>query len=76
MATGNDVTQQYMTVTQVATILGVSHDTVLRRLGGMDGVIDLGSGETTHKRRRRELRIPQRALDRFLISVRVKVRQK
>ena len=49
---------EYLTVEQVATILNVSTDTVARQFGKMEGVIDLGTPERLHKRRRRILRIP------------------
>ena len=34
---------EYLTVAQVATILNVSADTVIRKFGNQPGVIDLGS---------------------------------
>jgi AraC-like DNA-binding protein len=44
---------EYLTVEQVATILQVSTSTVARQFGKMEGVIDLGTPERLHKRRRR-----------------------
>jgi hypothetical protein len=67
--------EQFLTVPQVAAILAVSDDTVLRQFAGMDGVVDLGSPETMHKRRKRVLRIPQRTLQRFIAERQVKVRR-
>src|SRR6266568_2742249 len=49
---------ELLTVAQVATVLKVSEDTVVRRFAKVKGVIDLGVGETRHKRRYRVLRIP------------------
>ena len=49
---------ELMTVKDVATVLKVSEDTVVRRFAKMRGVIDLGVGETRSKRRYRILRIP------------------
>jgi hypothetical protein len=46
-----------LTVSQVATILQVSQETVVRRFARVKGVIDLGTAETRHKRRYRVLRI-------------------
>ena len=57
---------EYLTVTQVAAILNVSTDTVIRRFGNESGVIDLGSPETQRKRRYRLLRIPRYVLNRVL----------
>lgn len=57
---------EYLTVTQIAEILNVSTDTVIRKFGNEPGVIDLGSPETTHKKRYRMLRIPRHVLNRVL----------
>ncbi len=57
---------EYLTVTQVAAILNVSTDTVIRRFGNESGVIDLGSPEAQRKRRYRLLRIPRYVLNRVL----------
>jgi hypothetical protein len=57
---------EYLTVAQVAAILNVSTDTVIRKFGNQPGVIDLGSPEATHKRRYRMLRIPRHVLNRVL----------
>jgi len=47
-----------LTVSQVATVLHVSEDTVVRRFAKVKGVIDLGSAESRTRRRYRVLRIP------------------
>jgi hypothetical protein len=44
---------EYLTVAQVAAILRVSTDTVIRKFGNQPGVIDLGTPEMQHKRRYR-----------------------
>lgn len=53
---------EYLTVAQVAAILNISADSVIRKFGGQPGVIDLGSPETLNKRRYRVLRIPRHVL--------------
>jgi len=57
---------EYLTVTQVATILNISTDTVIRKFGDEPGVINLGTPEMQHKRRYRVLRIPRHVLNRVL----------
>ena len=52
---GTILPAQYLTVDQVATILSVSIWTVVRQFGAAEGVIDLGTPETLHKRRKRNL---------------------
>lgn len=56
---------------EVAAILKVSEDTVIRRFQDVPGVIDLGSPETRKKRRYRVLRIPKTVLEKELINCRV-----
>jgi hypothetical protein len=60
------IVEEFLTVKEVASILKTSPDSILRKFAGRPGVIDLGSGEETHKRRYRELRIPRSALERFI----------
>jgi hypothetical protein len=72
----NTETIDYLTVDQVAAILNMSPDSVSRKFGDRDGVIDVGSAETLHKRRRRILRIPRSALDRFIAEHQVQVRRR
>jgi hypothetical protein len=59
---------ELFTVAEVAAFLRVSDDTVIRRFGKVNGVIDLGSPETRKKRRYRVLRIPRTVVEKFLIS--------
>jgi len=56
----------YLTVEQVATLLGVSSKTVIRQFENLDGTIDLGSPETMHKRRKRILRIPKATYQKYV----------
>jgi hypothetical protein len=60
---------ELLTVRDVAAILQVSEDSVIRRFAKMDGVIDLGRGETRDKRRYRVLRIPKTVVERYLNSL-------
>jgi len=66
---------EYLTVVQVATILQVSTSTVTRQFGNMEGVIDLGTPERMHKRRKRILRISRRTLERFITERQVRRRR-
>jgi hypothetical protein len=60
------ILEEFFTVKEVASILKTSPDSILRKFAGRPGVIDLGSNETVHKRRYRELRITRSALERFI----------
>lgn len=60
--------REYLTPKEVAKILRVTRDTVLRRFIGLPGVIDIGSEEKMHKRRYRVVRIPRTALERYIIE--------
>jgi hypothetical protein len=62
---------EMLTPREVAQILKVSVDTVIRRFGDMPGTINLGSEETFGKRRYRLLRIPRPVLEKFLIEKRI-----
>jgi hypothetical protein len=62
---------EFMTPQEVADILKVSVDTVVRRFEDFPGVIDIGSEETRHKRRYRVLRIPREAVQKFILANRV-----
>ena len=57
---------EYLSVAEVAAGLGVSNPTVVRRFEHLDGVLDLGSQESMHRRRHRILRIPRSVLDRYI----------
>ena len=69
------VTPEFLTVANVATILAVSEDTVLKQFGALDGVIDIGTPGTMRRRRKRVLRIPRRTLERYISDRQVKVRR-
>jgi hypothetical protein len=56
----------YLSVGEVAAILGVSSNTVIRQFEKLPGVVDLGRQETLHKRRKRCLRIPRTVLEEFV----------
>jgi hypothetical protein len=60
---------ELLTVAQVATVLKVSEDTVVRRFAKVKGVIDLGTGETRNKRRYRVLRIPVAIVEGYLAKL-------
>jgi hypothetical protein len=59
---------ELLTVSEVAEILGVGYDTVVRRFSKVKGVIDLGSPETPKRRRYRVLRIPKSVVEKFLLA--------
>jgi hypothetical protein len=67
---------EYLTVSDVAAILAVSDDTVLKQFGALDGVIDIGTPAAMHRRRKRVLRIPRRTLERYIADKQVKVRRR
>jgi hypothetical protein len=60
---------ELLTVKDVAIILKVAEDTVVRRFAKVKGVIDLGVGETRHKRRYRVLRIPKSVVEAHLAKL-------
>jgi len=62
----------YLTPQQVAKILNVHLNTVLRRFGECPGVIDLATPPKRGKRPHRMLRIPRGVLDRYLHERRVR----
>lgn len=57
---------ELLTVKDVAEVLKVGEDTVVRRFAKVKGVIDLGVAETRHKRRYRILRIPKSLVEKYL----------
>ena len=61
---------------EVATILNVSVTTVTRQFATLEGVIDLGSPTSCHKRRKRILRIPRSTLERYIAERKVQVRRR
>ena len=57
-----------LTVSEVAGVLKLSEDAVVRRFQDRPGVVDLGSPENRRKRRYRVLRIPRVELEKFLVE--------
>jgi hypothetical protein len=64
-------TMVFYTPSEVAEILKVSRDTVIRKFSGRAGVIDIGRSENGRKHQYRTLRIPKEALGRFIVESRV-----
>jgi predicted transcriptional regulator len=67
---------RYLSVSEIASILGVSDDTISRQFENREGVIDVGTPESMHKRRKRMLRISQAAFERYIAERQVKVRRR
>ena len=57
-----------LTVSEVATVLKISEDSVIRRFQDRAGVVDLGQPEARRKRRYRVLRIPKTVLEKFIME--------
>jgi hypothetical protein len=76
MNTATTSAPEYLTVSDVAKILAVSDETVTKQFESLEGVIDLGTPGTMHRRRKRLLRIPRHTFDRYLADRQVKVRAK
>ena len=55
-----------LTVRDVASVLQVSEDKVIRLFARVEGVIDLGRPENINRRRYRVLRIPKAVVERYL----------
>ena len=58
-------TERHYTPQEVADILNVSEDSVIRWFRKEPGVIEMGNSETLHKRMKKLLRIPRSVLERF-----------
>jgi hypothetical protein len=59
---------ELLTVKDVAGILKCSEDAVVKRFAKLQGVLDLGQGETRNRRRYRVLRIPKTVLEKYLAT--------
>src|SRR6266481_9054101 len=59
---------ELLTVSQVAEVLKVSEETVVRRFAKYKGVVDLGASDSRDKRRYRVLRIPKTIVERYLVE--------
>jgi hypothetical protein len=57
---------EFWNVGEVAVLLRVSPDTVVRRFAKLKGVVNLGSEETRGKRRYRVLRIPHFVVEKYV----------
>ena len=62
---------EFLTPSEIAKILKISTDGVIRKFADRPGVVDLGREETRFKRRYRVLRIPREALEKFIIENRI-----
>jgi hypothetical protein len=61
----NICAEEHYTPAEVGKILKMDPQTVVRLFRGQPGVIEFGSDETMHKRKRKFMRIPRSALERF-----------
>jgi hypothetical protein len=59
---------ELLTVKDVAGILKCSEDAVVKRFAKVEGMLDLGQGETRNRRRYRVLRIPKTVLEKYLVT--------
>lgn len=62
------MSNELLTVRDVAAVLKCSEDFVVRRFAKVEGVIDLGYPETRSRRRYRVLRIPKVVVEKYLTS--------
>lgn len=66
MTRAADIPETPYTTTEVAALLGVSRDTVIRLFSREPGVIVIDHPETRFKRRRRTIRIPRSVFARVM----------
>jgi hypothetical protein len=59
---------EYLTPAEVAAILKLSRQTIIRHFENMPGVLKIGHGESRFARRHWTLRIPRSALERFIVQ--------
>jgi hypothetical protein len=62
---------EYLTAAEVAAILKVSRDSVIRWFQERPGVLSIGNDETRFKRGYRTIRIPKEVLEGFIVEHRV-----
>jgi hypothetical protein len=62
---------EYLTPQQIADLLKVSTDTVVRKFENRAGVLDLGSSESRFTRRYRVLRIPRTVFEAYVTETSV-----
>jgi hypothetical protein len=66
VSNGTDIcNEEHYTPQEVGKILKMDPQTVVRLFRGQPGVIEFGSSETLHKRKRKFMRIPKSVLQRF-----------
>lgn len=65
------ISEEYLSVSEVAKILHLSPESVIARFEKRPGVIDLGRPETRFRRQYRILRIPREVLEKYIIERRV-----
>jgi hypothetical protein len=62
---------ELLTPQEIAKVLKVSYDTVMRRFATYPGVVNLGTEGSISRRRYRTLRIPRAVFEKFLIENRI-----
>jgi hypothetical protein len=62
---------EYLTAAEVAAILKVSTDSVIRWFESRPGVLSIGNDETRFRRKYKTLRIPREVLEGFIVENRV-----
>jgi hypothetical protein len=62
---------EYLTVNEVAAILRVSRDTIIRWFENRKGVLSIGNDETRFRRRYKTIRIPREVLEGFIVENRI-----
>jgi hypothetical protein len=72
MVEAKPICEPLYTVNEVAPMLKMSRDTVIRQFGTLPGVFDQGHPERRHKRRYRVLRIPRSVLLQYLDERRIR----
>ena len=66
---GIDV-EEWFTPQEMGKLLKMDPQTVVRQFKGLPGVIEFGSSESLHRRKRKFLRISKSALERYLAQQR------
>ena len=76
LQTEDEVYSTYLKPEQIAAILHISVTTVTRQFATLEGVLDLGSPTSCHKRRKRILRIPRSTFERYIAERKVMGRRR
>ena len=66
-----ELSKQYLTVDEVADILSLSRDSVIRKFENRRGTLVIGKPESRFKRKYRTIRIPREVLEQFIVEHRV-----